>query len=136
MKRNFVKVEGCMTILWLAAGLFAQSADLHSLGEGQFLANVRQLTFEGRRSGEGYFSPDGKALIYNSEGKLYRFDLETNKPTLIDTGDVQKNNNDHVLSFDGKMLGISRATLYRKLKRYNIGPRQALGPPPTSQALQ
>ena len=23
----------------------------------------------------------------------------------------------------GKMLGISRATLYRKLKRYNIGPR-------------
>jgi len=36
----------------------------------------------------------------------------------------------------GKMLGISRATLYRKLKRYNIGPRQALGPPPTAQALQ
>ncbi len=36
----------------------------------------------------------------------------------------------------GKMLGISRATLYRKLKRYNIGPRQALAAPPTSQALQ
>jgi transcriptional regulator of acetoin/glycerol metabolism len=36
----------------------------------------------------------------------------------------------------GKMLGISRATLYRKLKRYNIGPRQALPAPPTSQALQ
>ena len=35
----------------------------------------------------------------------------------------------------GKMLGISRATLYRKLKRYNIGSvRQTL--PPTSQALQ
>ena len=33
----------------------------------------------------------------------------------------------------GKMLGISRATLYRKLKRYNIG-GHAL--PPTSQALQ
>jgi transcriptional regulator of acetoin/glycerol metabolism len=36
----------------------------------------------------------------------------------------------------GKMLGISRATLYRKLKRYNIGPRQALPASPTSQALQ
>ena len=36
----------------------------------------------------------------------------------------------------GKMLGISRATLYRKLKRYNIGARQAMPPPPTSQALQ
>ena len=34
----------------------------------------------------------------------------------------------------GKMLGISRATLYRKLKRYNIGIRQEMGP--TSQALQ
>jgi len=36
----------------------------------------------------------------------------------------------------GKMLGISRATLYRKLKRYNIGARQAPPAPPTSQALQ
>jgi two-component system response regulator AtoC len=34
----------------------------------------------------------------------------------------------------GKMLGISRATLYRKLKRYNIGSRSPLSP--TSQALQ
>ncbi|HEY6308397.1 MAG TPA: sigma-54 dependent transcriptional regulator [Candidatus Angelobacter sp.] len=34
----------------------------------------------------------------------------------------------------GKMLGISRATLYRKLKRYNIGGRQELGS--SSQALQ
>jgi DNA-binding NtrC family response regulator len=32
------------------------------------------------------------------------------------------------------MLGISRATLYRKLKRYNIGIRQGL--PTPSQALQ
>jgi DNA-binding NtrC family response regulator len=34
----------------------------------------------------------------------------------------------------GKMLGISRATLYRKLKRYNIGSQQELGS--SSQALQ
>jgi DNA-binding NtrC family response regulator len=34
----------------------------------------------------------------------------------------------------GKMLGISRATLYRKLKRYNIGP--ALSPRPSSHTLQ
>ncbi len=34
----------------------------------------------------------------------------------------------------GKMLGISRATLYRKLKRYNIGSRAEL--PPASTALQ
>jgi hypothetical protein len=50
---------------------------------------------------------DGKALIFNSEGRLYRFDLATGIPTLIDTGDVVRNNNDHVISFDGKMLAIS-----------------------------
>jgi DNA-binding NtrC family response regulator len=33
----------------------------------------------------------------------------------------------------GKMLGISRATLYRKLKRYNIGVRED---PPPSTTLQ
>ncbi len=37
-------------------------------------------------------------------------------------------------SLAGKMLGISRATLYRKLKRYNIGSRESMTS--TSQALQ
>jgi TolB protein len=50
---------------------------------------------------------DGRALIYNSEGRLYRFDLATRDVAEIDTGFATRNNNDHVLSFDGKMLGIS-----------------------------
>lgn len=50
---------------------------------------------------------DGKALIYNQSGKLYRFDLATSTPTVIDTGFAINNNNDHVLSLDGKMLAIS-----------------------------
>ncbi len=50
---------------------------------------------------------DGKALVFNSEGHLYRFDLATRSAALIDTGDVVRNNNDHVLSFDGSMLAIS-----------------------------
>ena len=50
---------------------------------------------------------DGKHLIYNSEGQMYRLDLASRQATVIPTGEVTKNNNDHVLSFDGKMLGLS-----------------------------
>jgi Tol biopolymer transport system component len=56
---------------------------------------------------------DGGSLIYNISGRaegwgrLARFDLATGKPALINTDFAVKNNNDHVISFDGKMLGIS-----------------------------
>ena len=50
---------------------------------------------------------DGKALIYAQEGRLYRFDLATRTAAPINTGFATRNNNDHVLSFDGAMLGIS-----------------------------
>ena len=50
---------------------------------------------------------DGKKLLYNSDGLLYTFDLKTNLPTVLNTGSATHNNNDHVLSFDGKMLAIS-----------------------------
>ena len=50
---------------------------------------------------------DGKALIWNQDGKLYRFDIATGQPTVINTGMRDRNNNDHVLSFDGKWLAIS-----------------------------
>jgi Tol biopolymer transport system component len=53
------------------------------------------------------WTPDGSALIYNAGGHLYRFDLTTKTPTPIETAGAEKNNNDHVLSFDGTMLGIS-----------------------------
>ena len=50
---------------------------------------------------------DGKALIYAQEGKLHRFDLATRTPAVINTDFANRNNNDHVLSFDGKLMGIS-----------------------------
>jgi Tol biopolymer transport system component len=58
--------------------------------------------------------PDGSALIYNASGsdpatrgRLWKFDLATRAPALIDTGFAIRNNNDHVLSFDGTQLAIS-----------------------------
>jgi TolB protein len=53
------------------------------------------------------WTKDGQALIYNRNGRLYRFDLAKKAATPIDTGFAINNNNDHVLSFDGKMLAIS-----------------------------
>lgn len=54
---------------------------------------------------------DGKSLIYNSDGLLYNFTLKSEKIKLINTGFATNNNNDHVLSFNGKMLGISHHSI-------------------------
>jgi TolB protein len=62
------------------------------------------------------WTPDGRALVFNTSGRaegrgrLHRFDLATRQATPIDTDFAIRNNNDHVLSFDGTMLGISDQT--------------------------
>jgi Tol biopolymer transport system component len=53
------------------------------------------------------WTADGKSLIYNTGGKLIRFDLHSKTHTPIDTGFANANNNDHVLSFDGQQIGVS-----------------------------
>jgi Tol biopolymer transport system component len=54
------------------------------------------------------WTKDGKSLIYNSSaGMLYKYDLADGKITELNTGPFKSNNNDHVISFDGKMLAIS-----------------------------
>ncbi|MFH0983351.1 MAG: M28 family peptidase [Planctomycetota bacterium] len=59
----------------------------------RFMSRARQLTFEGRRAGEGYFSPDGKKMVLMSEHypenpffQIYTFDLETGDARLISPG--------------------------------------------------
>jgi Tol biopolymer transport system component len=53
------------------------------------------------------WTPDGKTLIYNASGKLYNFDLSNFRSTVLNTDFANNNNNDHVLTFDGKQIGIS-----------------------------
>jgi len=50
---------------------------------------------------------DGKSLIYNSNGYLYAYGFKDQKISTVNTGFAVRNNNDHVLSFDGKQLAIS-----------------------------
>ena len=61
--------------------------------ESRFLTNVRQLIFEGRRSGEGYFSSDGTKLIFQSEREegnpfyqIYVLDLQSGETTRVSPG--------------------------------------------------
>jgi TolB protein len=53
------------------------------------------------------WTPGSKRILYSSEGLLYSFDLKTAAIEKINTGAINDLNNDHVLSMDGKMLGIS-----------------------------
>ncbi|MBQ2668105.1 MAG: PD40 domain-containing protein [Lachnospiraceae bacterium] len=56
------------------------------------------------------WSPDGKFLTYNSDGKIFKFDLETKESTEVFTDYVNNCNNDHVLSPDGKSIAVSHGT--------------------------
>ncbi|CAN5884370.1 SMP-30/gluconolactonase/LRE family protein [soil metagenome] len=51
--------------------------------------------------------PDGKKLLFNEEGSLYTIPLAGGTPEKLNTGFADRNNNDHGISFDGKMLAIS-----------------------------
>lgn len=59
----------------------------------QPLGPSRQLIFNGRRSGEGYFSADGKSMIYQSETEspnpfyqIYMMDLDSGKSWRVSPG--------------------------------------------------
>jgi Tol biopolymer transport system component len=50
---------------------------------------------------------DGKTLIFNRDGHLWKIPIAGGEPEMIDTGSANRCDNDHVLSPDGKLLGIS-----------------------------
>src|SRR4051794_36615316 len=58
-----------------------------------FLTGMRQITFEGVRAGEGYFSRDGKLLIFQSEREagnpfyqMYLMNLESGATHRVSPG--------------------------------------------------
>ena len=78
-----------------AAAMAAVSADKPGAvyQEQDFLTDIRQLTTEGRRAGEGYWSPDGKRIVFQSEREpgnpfyqIYVLDLASRRTTRISTG--------------------------------------------------
>ena len=62
-------------------------------GESRYLDNVRRLTYEGRRAGEGYYSADGTKMVLQSEREegnpfyqIYLLDLETGDTARVSPG--------------------------------------------------
>ena len=74
----------------LASPVFAgQGGD----DESRFLSRIRRLTVEGRRAGEGYFSPDGKEMVFQSEREpgnpffqIYLLSMETGDVRRVSPG--------------------------------------------------
>lgn len=61
--------------------------------EARFLSRARRLTFEGARAGEGYFSADGRRMVFQSEREagnpfyqIYVLDLTTGDQHRVSTG--------------------------------------------------
>lgn len=53
------------------------------------------------------WTQDGKYLLINRQGRLYRVPVAGGSPELIETGEIRQLNNDHGLSPNGRMLAIS-----------------------------
>ena len=73
--------------------LIAGESDSKKTNESAFLSSSRQLTFAGKRSGEGYFSSDGSQMIFQSEREsgnpfyqIYLMDLETGDTNRVSPG--------------------------------------------------
>lgn len=64
------------------------------------------------------FSRDGRFLIVNGDGLVYRLPLDGGEPMRIDTGFATRCNNDHGLSPDGSLLAISDKVQFGKSAIY------------------
>jgi TolB protein len=83
-----------MLPLLAALALSAEPAPDWAKPEGRHLTNFRQVTRDFVRAGEGYFSPDGKTVIFQAEEKdtgnpfyqIFTQDLATGKVTRVSPG--------------------------------------------------
>jgi Tol biopolymer transport system component len=70
--------------------------------------NRRQVIHESNGRFEApNWTPDGKKLLFNQDGSLFTIPVNGGQPQKFNTGAIDRNNNDHGISFNGKMLAIS-----------------------------
>lgn len=66
-------------------------------------------TYEGRFEAPNWM-PDGKRLLFNENGSVYTIPIDGGTPEKLNTGTLNRINNDHGITFDGKTLAISCQT--------------------------
>jgi Tol biopolymer transport system component len=84
-------------------GILGSKLEIMNVFDGK-----RKIIYEDKGRFEApNWMPDGKGLLFNQGGSIYTIPLAGGTPTMINTGAAKRNNNDHVISFDGKWLAIS-----------------------------
>lgn len=73
-----------IAVLVICNGFVALAQNMAPNPQTKFISNARQLIYEGKRSGEGYFNSDGTKLVFQSERndsnpfyQIYELDLTT-----------------------------------------------------------
>jgi TolB protein len=91
MTRTFMVFS--VLVLWAIGSRTGDclAADAPASVEGNYLKNVRQITSEFAKAGEGYFSPDGKTIIFQAVPREYMF-YQIYTMQLLEVGDVQAAN--------------------------------------------
>jgi len=85
---------GFHMLFLLASFVLAADTEDWEKSESAYLANVQQITKDFVRAGEGYFSPDGKQIIFQAEEKdtgnpfyqIFVMDLESGKYSRVSPG--------------------------------------------------
>jgi Tol biopolymer transport system component len=80
-----------LVLVLSSLGVVAQQGNASK--EADFLTRIRRLTVEGRRAGEGYWSPDGQRLVFQSEREpgnpfyqIYLMDMATGDVSRVSPG--------------------------------------------------
>ncbi len=97
MNRRLITATGAAACALTAAAsltVAGHASQPHAANlERDFLTRVRRLTVDGKRAGEGYWSPDGRRLVFQSEREpgnpfyqIYALDLATGETARISPG--------------------------------------------------
>lgn len=107
-----MKIVRCLAVLALLAPAGAASGQEPELESALEVLDVdtgeRRVVYRVRGHIEApNWSPDGRTLLFNRDGRIWTIPAGGGEPRLLDTGSATRVNNDHGISPDGTRLVIS-----------------------------